>query len=245
MTELTCRECGTGLEWKGKGRKPKYCPPCKKKADRAKRAKRAYRDFQHSRGKSGCRWGELWLIDGKAIRRDARYVWGATGDTDDTTFNRSGVFHYIGAYGLPNGMSVPTTNDYADLRQQIKENHRLATKSEEAKAWLDAHPDWWRFETFAHQTFAKDVSESVAVHGGTVEDHPDETSPRDRCSFCGLRRPLVLAGEFCGDACMTDYVITYGPDGLDLGGGFDAHDERGMVEARHRADAPVVYGIAA
>ncbi|MEU9871087.1 hypothetical protein AB0C87_24870 [Actinomadura sp. NPDC048021] len=252
MIELKCQDCGKALEWKGRGKKPKRCKPCGAEANRKKATKSKVRDRLHKKGESASRWNELWLLkdvfgNPYAVRRDARQVWGATGSNDEQVNGRSGIFHKIGPDGLPNeGMSIPTTTAYADVRWRISENHRLARESDEAKSWLDANPDWWHFEEHAHDLFTRDVVDSVVVNGESVEDDPDETSHRDKCTWCGERRPLVLAHEFCGDACMTDYVTTFGPDGLELEGGFDApHNKGGMAEARGRVDAPVVQRAAA
>lgn len=239
--KLKCQDCGKKLTWGGKGRKPKYCPPCKKKVNRTRRTKRADRDFKHKNGKSASRFGELWLLKDAfgnpyAVRREARYVWGATGDNDSWVVNRSGVFHYAGKDGLPDpGLSVSDAEEYADLRRKILDNDRLAKESDEAKAWLKENPDWWRFETFAHESFGKDITDTASVTGGFYRMNFDEVSPTDRCTWCGDRRPLVLANEFCGDACMTDYVTTYGPDGLDLGGPFLEYGEGRGVYPRLRS----------
>ncbi|QFG25430.1 hypothetical protein [Actinomadura sp. WMMB 499] len=279
MIEMKCEHCGAELEWKGRGRKPKRCKPCGRESNRKKTAKTITRGRLHKKGEATTRFGELWLLkdvfgNPYAVRREARYVWGATGPNDEQVNGRSGVFHKIGSEGLPNeGHSVPTTNEYADLRWIISENHRLAQESAEADEWLNGipcnckaarlyenvflakhekgctykpgHTYWWKFEAHAHGLFTRDVTESAVVHAESLEDDPDETSVKDRCTWCGDRRPLVLAHEFCGDACMTDYVTTFGPDGLDLEGGFDAHDTGGVAEAWRRADAPVVLRAAA
>ncbi|WP_170026635.1 hypothetical protein [Actinomadura oligospora] len=171
------------------------------------------------------------------VRREARYVWGATGDRDEVVTNRGGVFHSVGADGLPDmGFTVSGKDGDADLRWRIEEHARQARESPAAVAWLRANPDWWKFEVWAHDSFSKNVIDSVVVHGGRHVDAPDETSPGERCSWCSSTRPLVLAGEFCSDSCMTDYVTAWGADGLDLRGGFDARDTRGVATPRGGAD---------
>ena len=211
---LKCQDCKKVLEWKGKGRKPKRCKPCSTAAKRKSNEKTIRRSRLHEKGQSASRWGELWLTDGKAIRREARYVWGATGDHDDVVSNRGGVFRFCGRDGLPDqGMSTRDKSLQGLLRTMEWE----LKESKEAKAWLKANPTWWRFETFAHESLSRDVTESVTLHASTYVDEPDETSPKHRCSWCGERRMLVLAGEFCSPACFEDYVRTYGPAGLDLG----------------------------
>ncbi|WP_433332485.1 hypothetical protein [Spirillospora sp. CA-294931] len=220
MISLECTDCKSPLEWKGKGRKPKRCAPCKKKASRAAHSKVVHRIRRHGQDKPVSRWGDIWLTDGKAIRREARYVWGATGEADETVTNRSGVFHYAGPDGLPDmGLTVSDADGCGDVRHRILENARLAKESDEAVAWLGANHNWWKFEEFAHESFARDVTDSAMVHGGDYEDAPDETSHKHRCSFCCERKPLVLAAEFCSADCLTDYVRAFGPDGLDLSGG--------------------------
>jgi hypothetical protein len=127
--------------------------------------------------------------------------------------SRSGVFHKIGAEGLPDeGVSTSDRELQGILAWRYLDSREL----EAAKAWLKDHPDWWRIEEFAHDNMYADVTDSVCVHAGELVDQPDETSPVDRCTWCGVRRPLELAEEFCRESCFIDYVKTFGACGLEL-----------------------------
>lgn len=142
------------------------------------------------------------------IRREARYVWGATGDRDDTVTTMSGVFHRVGRHGLP-GDGFSTT--LPDLQAQLKHRTELARGADDgAKKWLQDNVGWWRFEEWAHDALSRDITDSVVVMAQTVEDEPDESRQDDACSACHERKPLVLADEFCSEECMKDYVKTFG-----------------------------------
>ncbi|MEU5878158.1 hypothetical protein [Spirillospora sp. NPDC047279] len=247
MTKLKCQGsgCKERMEWRGSGRKPRYCPGCKKGAKRKQDRQKDLRVDRHSKGRAVSRFGDLWLTNGQAIRREARYVWGATGDDDETVNGRSGVFHKCGPDGLPDmGLTISDADGYGDVRWRILENARLARESDEAMAWLKANHNWWKFETFAHDVFARDITDSVLVHGGQYVDDPDEASHTDRCSFCCERKSLILSAEFCSEECMEDFVLAFGPDGK--GGSRNVGDDtRGMAEGSHRQDDALVRGVAA
>lgn len=207
---MSCEDCNAPLYWSGRGRRPKRCKECAKAANRAKTRQRMARDRAHRKGQAASRWGDLWLVDGKAIRREARYVWGATGERDEYVISGGGVFRPAGRDGLPD-MGVSTS--HADLQSRLD---RTADRARRDR-WIKDNPDWWRIEKYAHQYFGKDVTDSVVVHGGSLVDRPDEHTPGERCTWCGDKKPLILAGEFCGHACMVDYVTTFGAQGLTLG----------------------------
>ena len=206
---LSCTDCDSPLSWSGRGRKPRRCKECARKANSRQTAQRVVRDRAHRRGQSASRWGELWLVNGRPIRRESRYVWGATGERDESVTSAGGVFHPAGKDGLPD--TGFTTSDKS-LQTYLIAMDKEARRSK----WLKDHPDWWRFEPFAHEAFTRDVTDSAVVHAWSLVDRPDERTPGERCTWCGDCKPLVLAGEFCGDACMTDYVTTFGPDGINL-----------------------------
>lgn len=231
--------CRTELQWSGRGRRPKYCAIHKRARETARRNRSQRRDRAHKKGQSASRWGDLWLTPYfewdpaqgttvrklKPVRRDRAQVWNATGESDDEVYNRSGVFHPTGKHGLPgSGHTIPSTDDYADLRWALAGLQRRAEEDPEAKEWLRDHPDWWRVTSDdparpagapadEHLHFAKDIRETCLVHGGSYWAEPDESTPMDRCSWCWSWEPLILAGEFCSEGCMADFVRTFGPDG--------------------------------
>jgi hypothetical protein len=240
-TLIPCQDCGIKVPWSGTGRKPKRCKSCGRKAKTAATVKTNRRTTLHMKGKAASRFGELWLVDGKPIRREARYVWGSTGDNDDTVTNRSGVFHAVGKDGLP---GEGFTTSHKDLQGRLIYLHKQSRA--EAKEWLLRHEDWWRIESFAHDVLSRDVTESVVMHGSSHSDEIDEHTPGERCSWCVERRPLVLAGEFCCESCMADYVRAFGAHGLELDGGWDVGDDaRGLAESGDHANDAVVCGAGA
>jgi hypothetical protein len=223
---LACQDCKTALSWKGRGRKPKRCAPCGKKANRAKVSHAYQRDSLHKQGKSVSRWGSLWLVNGKAVRREARYVWRTSHD-EDTVTSTSGVFHAIGKDGLPDE-GFTTSNK--DIQARLAGRWSAPKVDAEAANWLATHPDWWRIEPWAHGTLSHSVTDSIVIHAPHTEDVRDEHAPGERCTWCGEHRSLDLAGEFCSAGCMTDYVATFGAWGLELKGGFDVGGHpRGMA----------------
>lgn len=147
-------------------------------------------------------------MDGKVVRRESRFVWGATGERDDTVTTMSGVFHKLGKHGLP-GTGFSTT--LPDLQAQLRHRTELARGADEqAKAWLQDNVGWWHFEEWAHDALSRDITDSVVVMASGWEDVPDETTPNDRCSFCTEHRTLVLMDEFCSEECMSDYIKAFG-----------------------------------
>ncbi|TDB90895.1 hypothetical protein E1264_03450 [Actinomadura sp. KC216] len=242
MLRCLTPKCRTELPWSGKGRKPKYCQVHKATNARKKNTQRKRRVDRHKKGRAASRFGELWLTDGKPIRREASQVWGATGESDDDVFNRSGVFHKTGPDGLPGlGHSIPTTDEYGDVRWALSELQRLSEghvemdesglipegtdpRLLEAREWLKANPGWWKFESDdegrpkgspadEHTHFSKDIRETAMVHGGSYTDSPDESTRNDRCSFCWSWNPLIVFDEFCSAECAFDYITTFGMDG--------------------------------
>lgn len=162
----------------------------------------------HAKGESDSRWGDLWLVDGRPIRRESRYVWGATGDRDATVVTMSGVFHKIGKEGLP---EAGFSTSLAELQAQLAHRTELARGADKAaKEWLQDNVGWWRFEEWAHEALYMDITESVVVMAQTWDDTPDESRRDDACTACHERRPLVLADEFCSEECMEEYVKTFG-----------------------------------
>lgn len=210
---IHCEDCKAPLEWTGRGRKPKRCKPCGAEANRKKATVTKIRDRKHREGRAASKWGDLWLVDGKPVRRDRRQVWGGSADQSGTLMVKGGIFLQIGAIGLPNEGISP--ND-PGLQGEILSRVAEIKNDPDAKAWLEANPDWWRIEEWAHGTLSHFVTDSVVVHGETTHDNPDETSNKHRCSFCCERKPLVLVDEFCSESCFTDYVRTFGPDGIDF-----------------------------
>lgn len=232
---IRCADCEKELRWTGRGRKPRRCKPCARQANRNGASKTKIRERKHEQGVSASRWGDLWLVDGKPVRRDKNQVWGSMDGSDETVESMSGVFHKAGADGLP-GQGFST--NYEDLRAVLIARTNKARK----EPWLKDHPDWWRFEEWAHGALSRDITDSVIVHAGELMDEPDEHTPAERCSWCCERRPLILAGEFCSDECMTDWLTTFGAHGLELERGSSVHDEGGVAARGGQEDDAVVRG---
>jgi hypothetical protein len=199
------------VKWSGRGRKPLRCTIHSDQAKKAARYASNHRRRTHGKGKAVSRWGDLWLVDGKPVRRVKAQVWGLTG-SDESVVTTTGVFHPIGHGGLP-GEGLST--GYKDIRARAIEMSKSATSGPEATEWLADHPDWWRIEEHAHSKFLRLVTDSVVVHADVHHDKPDERSRQDRCTWCHAPACLGWADEFCSRECMAGYDEVWGADGIE------------------------------
>jgi len=232
------------MTWSGKGRKPVRCRVHKRAAQRIQISRKEKQKDRHKKNRTVSRWDELWLLtnpDGspKAVRRERRFVWGASNNEDGSVINGSGVFHPVGQRGLPNeGMS---TNDKS-LQGLIYSKFKALKEDQAATEWLKENPTWWRFEEFAHDRFSANVRDLVSLHGRSLVRPADEQTTADRCSFCCEHKEITLAGEFCSEGCFTDYVKTFGAQDINLGvsNGEDLENAGRLAQARGELDDAVV-----
>ncbi|MFC9974280.1 hypothetical protein ACFVH6_25590 [Spirillospora sp. NPDC127200] len=208
ITAHKCKDCTRKVKWSGRGRKPLRCTIHANQARKAARQASNHRRRTHAKGQAVSRWGDLWLVNGKPIRRVKNQVWEMTGSQESVT-SMSGIFHPIGKDGLPGeGFSTSHTDLQGVLKQQWERG--------QADEWLRTHPDWWCIEEHAHHKFTRLVTDSVVVHADVHYDRPDERSRQDRCTWCRVPAYLGWAGEFCSRECMAEHIDVWGADGIDV-----------------------------
>lgn len=179
---IQCKTCGEEVTYGGRGRRPVYCKPHAKAANVARTRAGQKRKAAHARGETLGKWGDLWLVDGKPVKRR---VSDQSRDRKDSfkysmyddprrdsgegaeilvVSNETGVFAPLHTQGAEVGTS--TTNK--ELSATTSQRERDAAQD----PWQKENRLWWKFEEFANTAISIDVRDAIGVHGSGAEVKP-------------------------------------------------------------------------
>lgn len=170
-----CKTCLVPLDYSGRGRRPIYCKDHASAAKSKATVLARQRKRAHANGEAVSKWGDLWLIDGKPVKRKVsqsvyvqpaddglRYTMILLDDPRENTVIVTASDASCLSRIKENGLPVGTSTTIKDLSAQ------LYASSQEA----DNHPwhkgegkDWWQIEEWAHTPISFDVRDMVQMHG--------------------------------------------------------------------------------
>lgn len=152
---IQCRACSVELPYSGRGRRPQYCKPHGAVVARAQVAARQRRRKALQGHMVASKWGAYAVPGERPVKRDPRQVWGRDLYGDGTVTYSAGAFAPIGERGIQGDTFEIVTSE--------------AVKAA-LRNFREMFPDWWRIETWAHESLSASVVDEIRVNA--AGDHP-------------------------------------------------------------------------